>query len=342
MIIRKNLLAAVLASSILASSTSFAAEQGGGGNGEGDGGACCDSVVTAINTLQVTLLEQLKKGFDAVMEELNKITTSSDDFINKTLDSFSSSNDQFVTVATNGNVQAGTGKISWVGEDSQEMTNKTIEEFLTMDSKQLKAKAKELAELVPKKSDDDFNVADFSVGDLINKTVLDDDQETEAKNVIDMLSGAGSIVQNLPESFAEAQNVNVDAFRNSFASYTAKRSVGLNYLNTVYSNRKVQKGLGDQAKIPGTPDASPLQLLEYNATEPLSSQWMSQLNDANPADVQKMQLYISARILNMQYQNYRQLELLNATLATMQLQELEEFAGDRLEKQRLKAVQSIQ
>lgn len=171
------------------------------------------------------------------------------------------------------------------------------------------------AQLVPTTQDQvQQKAAYFNGSSLLNATTLSSQEVAAATSYINFVAGAGIPIQTPSGSWLTNGSSSTTSYLNSLGTYTAELSNGTNVLFNLLQERVGQKGLNGQSAI------------EYDAAAAnrrMSPTWTGSVANMSPADMQREQLIIDAEMRYELYQNRMQLEQLNATMATLQLQLLQ-------------------
>ncbi len=146
-------------------------------------------------------------------------------------------------------------------------------------------------------------------------------QWKQAQALIQLLGGNGVPEYQLDAATLKTNTNAVKAYQAAFGSYVAYQSVGMNALYGLLQERQATSGI----TLPGNASpASPLELDAYTANRRLSNTWLTNIvNTATPADAQKEMLILLAEMRYEMFANRMQLEQLNATMATLNLQMLQ-------------------
>lgn len=312
--------------------TAQAADSADSSGGGGGGSACCTTLTAAINNMGTLISTTVSTGFSVLTTQINDLVQAGVDF-SSTL----ASNTAYQTVITN----------NWVNTDASNYGKTATQQAFQASSANANATLTKSSAIVagissgasPQSSTSGSTAPalnSFTMNTLLGNSVLTTDQVTAAQSYIQFLAGTGNPVQTLPANTAAAATGPVKAFLSTLGSYVATQSAGMSVLYKALAVRSVEPGLGPTANLPD--NISPLKLQETMVTTPLSQTWYDSMNKANPADIQKQTLFLLANMQNLMYQNGLQLEQLNVTLATLQLQMLEGLTRQNLQTARAAAM----
>jgi hypothetical protein len=169
--------------------------------------------------------------------------------------------------------------------------------------------------------------ADFNMGSLIAPTAYDQNGQYTADYFNKFMAYINTPLTTINwNSLSTSQkndvlgDANGQKYRTTLRSLVAARSVAMDNLYNIYSERLPVANLGTQTGIPNTQDASPLQVQEYVATRRTNSQdWYNDMAQASPATVQREQLFVLAEMERQLYQLHRDNERIIATLSAIEL-----------------------
>lgn len=193
-------------------------------------------------------------------------------------------------------------------------------------------------------SDNAYNVAtqNLNAAVLMGNDVLNTTLQPLASNFIQFIGDAGDRVTPLGlQTLKQAQGPLVISYLNNVGTYFAGQSVGLSVLYFLANERMPLKGYkpqgADQAQT-----ASALSVEKKNDTWRMNSDWSQKVATMTPVDLMREQVMMQAQMLNEMYMMKQQIEMLNVTMATMQLEAQQTVAKPLLQGKQQEIIQTAQ
>lgn len=200
-----------------------------------------------------------------------------------------------------------------------------------------------LAKILPLvNSDNAYNVAsqNLNAAVLMGNDVLTSPQQSLVSNFIQFLGDAGDRIAPLGmQTLKQAQGPLVVSYLNNVGTYFAGQSVGLSVLYFLANERMPLKGFQGQGQ---TQSASALSVEKQNDTWRMNSNWSKKVATMTPVDLMREQVMMQAQMLNEMYLMKQQIEMLNETVATMQIESQQTVAKPLLQGKQQEIIQAAQ
>ncbi|MAZ39205.1 MAG: hypothetical protein CMF49_03720 [Legionellales bacterium] len=167
------------------------------------------------------------------------------------------------------------------------------------------------------------NAIFFNSGTLLNNMILKPGQAKAAQVYINFLADAGNPVPTPQGSWVNNGTSATTKYLNDLGTYNAQLSTGLNTLYLLFEERKPQTALGGKSAL--SYDAAA-------AERRMTPDWYTKITGKQftPADVSRESLVIQAEQRYELFEIRMQLEQLNTTMTTLQLQLLQSMSKPAL------------
>ena len=327
---RNLLILAAITTALGLSLSQYGFADNSSGNSNSSSSGCCQQTITVLNEINNTV----SSGFKTVIGLVNQLVATTLDF-------------QTMIQGNNGLKTLAEG--NYVTRDSAFLSGEYTANMLLSSSQQIQTINQDLASLIPARNADNSqnqankqtldSLRNFELSQALNTATMSQDQQQQAQKAIQFL--AGSVPPPLDTNYLRLNTSGINNYKVTLGSVAATQNLALIPLNNAIILRSPQKGLGDFMGKGQNSSASPMELQQYMATLPLSSQWAGQLATGTAADRQMAIVYLLASINYQLYNTQRILEQGTLVQSANLLQAQNVAMRERLEKLRSDAIQSV-